>query len=518
MTSKRFFCSALFLLAIIPMAAQEKKALGGESEYKYDESTQLWLNTRNAAGIGIDSTRNYGYAEMGVSRKEGDYHRVQEGTSVNRLSFSTERLQTIGKYLYGYGSFTFEQGRTKERAWSDVMRTYWSSPFFSGSDVNGRYDDQSFDLTAKVGTVAMNGWRAGATLDYKVGDLSRLRDPRSRNRLLDYQLTPAITYTIGKNTIGLAGYYHRRKEKMPSLVTVQKAPNIYYYQMSGMEAAVGTMNGYSGFQREYVNHVYGAEMEYGFKGTTFKSVNSIGIRKGTDYIFEQYKREPGRYYNYVYDFLSQNRIMGGKVVHEIDVDARFEQGYADEYRPQLIITSDPETGYNSYHYETQMTYKKRYQIEMMDISMRYRANFLTGESGIGGYAGIKARMNSIEQKHLLPLSTFDLRTTDITAEMGKALLKDNRLWVELNAGYMMSQKADLTLADMDGAYAQQVLLKDLCYYDANCMHGGLEVKYQFPLTIKKTRSMWYAKAFAETFRAQHSMQTNVFGIKLGIFN
>ena len=109
-------------------------------------------------------------------------------------------------------------------------------------------------MTAAVGTTDFSGWRFGLQLNYQLGDLSRLRDPRSRSQLLDYRLTPAVSYTMGNHTLGLSGYYDRRKEKMGPLVTVQSDATLTYYLLSGMENATGTIGGYSSFNREWVNH------------------------------------------------------------------------------------------------------------------------------------------------------------------------------------------------------------------------------------------------------------------------
>ena len=54
-------------------------------------------------------------------------------------------------------------------------------PYQSGSDIAGSYDHQDFDMVASVGTTDFSGWRFGLQLNYQLGDLSRLRDPRSRS-------------------------------------------------------------------------------------------------------------------------------------------------------------------------------------------------------------------------------------------------------------------------------------------------------------------------------------------------
>lgn len=498
--------------------SQGESVLNGQGEYLFDQAKMLWHHTNNAASLTVDSTRNHGFAQLGADRTEGSFHRVQEGSSTNSMSFFTERFQHIGKYLYGYGSFAFDKGRTKDRKWSDVMRTYESNPFISGSSVAGKYDFQDFSLTGKIGTIDFNGWRFGAALDYNVADLSRLRDPRTRSRLLQYRITPSVSYTAGcGHTIGLSGWYDRRKEKMPVPTTVQNNPDLYYYQMSGLDAVTGTVGGYSGFSRQYVCHSFGGEVAYGFSSEGFSTVNTASLQRSTDNIQEQYKREPGRYHSYHYAFASQNRIKGTDIIHEIDLAAQYEQAYADEFRPQLVITIDSVSGYKSYHYENLMTYKKRYQMKKMELSLSYRADF-TRQDAVTHYAGVSAKLSSLDQKHLLPLSTFKLSTLVIGAEYGQSVLRNRRLWVDAAASYLISTKADMALADETSLYSQQVLLKDMEYYRANCFRGSLALRYQFPLTVKKMRSLWYVKAYAETIQGQHSLSGKSFGLSIGVFN
>ena len=301
MTNKIIPISFACLLCCNSVAAQE-------GLYRYQDATQLWRLTDNAAGLGLDNSENRGYAEFGLEHRSGDYHRVQEGGQRNQLSFETERYQHIGRFLVGYGHFRFDMDRTKDRAWADVMRPYDSNPFYGGSSVHGKYDTQQFDLSAALSTIAIplagesldRELTLGARLDYKVGDLSRLRDPRSRSELLDYKIAPAVTYSFGNNTVGLTGHYRRRKEKIPNMTTVQQDPNLMYYQLYGLGEATGTVGGYSGYQREWVNHQFGAELTYGLTlHSSLLTLNSIGISRGQEDVLGQYKFSPGRYTSYI---------------------------------------------------------------------------------------------------------------------------------------------------------------------------------------------------------------------------
>lgn len=517
MTTKHILMGILVALPMGNAAQNISTDIQGQGAYYYNDALQLWHNTNSAAGLTLDTVRNHGYAEFRMQHQSGDYHRVQEGAQTNRLSFYTERYQHLGKYLCGYGRFEFDNGRTKERAWSDVMRTYNSNPMISGSSVFGKYDFQNFDFSSRVGTADFNGWRFGMALDYKVGDLSRLRDPRSRSQLLDYKVGPSVAYTLGNHTVGLAGRYRRYKEKIPNMTTVQNDPSLYYYQMTGLDAFLGTVGGYKGFSREYVNHNLGAELQYGYQGKVFRSVNALSIERGAEQVLEQNKREPGRYYTYIYKVSSQNRFVAEKAIHQLDLAVDYEQGYADEYRPNLIITNDPERGYTSLRYENLFTYRKRYQLKRLDLDLHYRLNLTEGET-VKNYVTVQGHLNKVSQKHLLPTSTFDLTAIDLRAEYGQALLANRRLWLVLGTGYHIASEANLKLANESTVYARSVLLKDMNYYTANYWMGKASVMYQFPVTLKGYRSLWYVKAYGETIRAQHNMERNTVGLAIGFFN
>ena len=489
--------------------------------YRLSDNRQLWHQTRNAAGMAFDfatedSTQNRGYAMFDVQHQDGDYHRVQDGEMRNNLRFYTERYQKIGKYLYGYGSFDFNMGRTKDRAWSDVMRSYDSNPFISGSNVFGKYDHQSFAFDASLSTIQLGRFTYGANIFYEVGDLSRLRDPRSRINLLDYRLTPSVTYGIAdSHRVGFAMHYERRKEKLPSLSTVQTDPNLAYYVMTGLENATGTIGGYSGYMREYVNHEFGGELSYAYQGEAFRSLNAFTLDHGTEYIYGTNKYEPGRYYTYRYGFSTQNRLQRGALLHSFDAALTYEQAYADEYRQERISVTDGTNGQTSVSWNTIMEYKKRYQLKKTDLSLHYRLTFTEGASE-RGYVGASYQLQSISNKRLLPVSTLDYASSTLKAEGGVVLAK-RHLLIDAQLGYHVSSKADLSLADATTDYAVGVLVPDMTVLGANYWLEHLQVEYQHGIRIKENRTQWFARGYLTCINGQHSLNRTQLGLSIGMY-
>ena len=493
-------------------------------KYQLADERQLWGESSNAAGLAHDmrdSADNRGVAYFDYRHQGGDYHRVQEGGQTNQLRFFTERYQKIGRYLYGYGSFDFDMGRVKDRAWSDGLRPYNSNPFISGSSVSGKYDFQNFTLNAKLASVRMGHFNYGASLYYKVGDLSRLRDPRSRVRLADYRLTPSVTYSFGGdsssaepvNTVGLAAWYHRYKEKLVGLTTVQRDPNLKYYVMTGMEYAQGTVGGYSGYQREYVSHEFGGELSYAYKGDGLHSVNTVSFGHGTEYAYGQYKYEPGRWYTNNYGFATRNRLQRGRLLHSIDARLNYEEGYADQFSQEQI--TEKNGAYETKYWRNRMTYRKRYQLQKLDVGAHYRLSWTDGDA-VAAYGGLSYDLQTVSNKHLLATSQLEYASSLLGVEGGYGFMA-KRLWVKAHAAYRISHKADLNLHDATTDYAVAVLIPDMDYYRANYWQGRLELLYQQPLTIKGQHTLWFAKVYGSYLKTDNSLDGRSVGLAVGLY-
>lgn len=509
---KRYIALTIMTACTGTLMAQEMT----QEKYQLADERQLWGESLNAAGLAhdmCDSADNRGVAYFDLMHRSGDYRRVQEGGQLNQLRFFTERYQKIGKYLYGYGSFDFDMGRTKDRAWSDVLRTYNSNPYISGSSVTGKYDHQNFTLNAKLASVRLGHFNYGVAFKYKVGDLSRLRDPRSRVRLADYQLTPSATYTTGSHTLGLSAYYHRYKEKLTGLTTVQTDPGLKYYIMTGMEHATGSVGGYTAYWREYVNHDFGGELSYAYQGDGFRSLNSVTLGHGTEYVYGQYKYEPGTWYTYNYGFSTRNRIDKGNLLHSIDASVNYQQAYADEYKSQLITEKDGP--YTTQWWQRTMTFDKRYQLKKLDLNAHYRLSFVK-EQAVKGFVGVKYDLHTADNKYLLSTSQQKTAGSTFQAEGGYSVI-ERYLWIEGAFDYHVSHKADLDLHDATTDYAQAVLLPDMEYYGANYWQGHLAVTCQFPLTIKGFTSQWFVKLYGDYLKTNNSLKRQTAGLSFGVY-
>lgn len=505
----------LCVMATLPAWSQSANdSLMSLGHYQMLDQQLLFLHTNNAAGLAIDASSNRGTAAFRYTYDGGHYRRVQEGMSTHALHFVTESYQKLSKWLYVYGKFDFNTGRTKENAWADVMRPYNSNPYFAGSSRAGRYDFQNIKLSASVGTTQIGAWNFGAKLDYAVGDLSRLRDPRSRAELLNYRITPSLLYHFGQQAIGLSGWYDRRKEKINGLTTVQQDANLKYYLMAGMEHAVGTLGGFSAFQREWVNHTLGTELSWYAQTTdeALRSLTTLTLQRGSESVLGQYKYRPGHYYSYDYGFTHQTLIRTQHLLHRIDLGAQYEEAYANEYRPQLVITTAPATGISSYRYDNQLTFKKRYQVKVLNANAHYRLSTLETQ-GKWGYTGGLLTYQMVTNRYLLPTSELQYRRFNAALEMGGSC---HAVTLNVQGGYSFSTRSRLDLADVYTDYAREVLLPDMRYYSLNYAFGHVDVAYEHPFAFKNYRAKAFIKGWIDAIATAKYRSNNYHQYQMGV--
>ena len=68
-----------------------------KKKYEYADATQLWRRTLNPAGLSLDTLTNRGISYFEFSHQQGTHYRVQDGDEQNKLLFTSERYQKIGK-------------------------------------------------------------------------------------------------------------------------------------------------------------------------------------------------------------------------------------------------------------------------------------------------------------------------------------------------------------------------------------------------------------------------------------
>jgi len=521
-----------FLVSALHLQAQRAV------QYEEHELTTVlnpWLLTNNAAGLGLSTVKFHGVTELGYNAAKGDLHRAQEGNARGGIDFYSERYDQLAKNWTSWGSFQFIMDRESNRAWSDVIHTYDNNPYLYGSSVPGNYDRQLFDFHLKLSSRTFGRMTYGLGIDYQVGDLSRLRDPRTRVYLADYAVLPAVTFRLNDHHfLGLNLNVRYQKEKMPNITTVQDDPNLRYYTFFGMENANAVIGGFNGFQRQFVSALYGADVQYSLVTNRSQWLFSGGAFAQSQQILENIKQSPGTFssLNYKGSLVFNTKING--VLLHMAANVHAKQGAADENIQELRSVNNPETGVNSQTWVTLFTYKNQY------INNTYNAELKVDIRDINAYTndfawlgGFETGANGFKNQYHLPYSVMQVNRAYAGLYGQYRLLNRNekRLTIKGNVNYEIGFDNLLALRDgvtetpttgastfVQGTYdvATKILEPDFQYYNANMLNFKVESRYSFPLSLKKTKIIGYAKMYYGQTRSVDLGSWSTAGIAIGI--
>lgn len=515
-----FFATALCATIASAQDDNKPKQVITYEQYLSADAQTLWKSSLNAVGLTAEPLIERGSSYLQLSQEKRRFGRVQEGDRMNDLTFHSEQYKKVGKYLNAYGSVNFEMGRIFNRSWNDLYRSYNSNPYISGSAILGKYDYQNVDFTAMIASVPLHRFIYGVRLDYKVGDLSRLKDPRPRTRLAEYRLMPSVGYTAGKHTLALGAYYHRRKEKLVGITTVQSSSTFIYYQMTGLENAVGTVGGYSGYGREYVDHIFGGELSYQYKANGYQTLLTAHYARGNEDMWESEKANPGTYTTLKYGARWNNLLRTTGGLHHLNLDFQYGEGAGDEYRQQEVKTTDPNTGLTSTHWVTILEYNNRYTSQTIDANVDYQYLWNKGKEGAQAYVGGRAGYEKAKNVYDPAYSRFDYQYLHmgVNGGLGIQMKGNTSLWVEPTVAYRKTISTHLNLADATTDYAVNVLIPDMTYYQRNYWKAGMALTYNWEMRIKGYPTRWFVKAKGDYLRANGAGENTNFSIAVGLFH
>lgn len=464
------------------------------------------LNSENASGLIFTDFKQYGISDLGYKYKKTDLNRAQSGDTESGLEFVSERYDRILTDWYTWGKFEFHMNREKNRNWSSVFNTYDDSPYIFGDSVKSSYDKQFFDLQAKIAKRFGSKVALGIGLNYYAGDMSRLRDPRTRSYLVNYSFVPGLMYAINdKNTIGFNIGVGFEKEKMPSITTVQTDPKIDYYFFLGNENAYSVLDGYKGFDRQYVTFHYNFGLQYNLKTVNAGWSNDFGLKIRKQEVLGSERESPGNYLSSTINASSQFYYQFKKHILNMHFKANYKNGFADEFLQERIEIRDTVTGSTSKEWITLYTYDNRYVNNVYDFSLNVDLrNLIKNGNDYSWMAGIKAYLDGFSNKYYLPYSAFESQrlslgaygsvrlfeknTHSMNVSMGVDYIFNTFNNVELNSIASLPETTSLSSAQQaTQRVASEIILKDAELFKQDVLSFSASINYAFPIMVKKTR-------------------------------
>ena len=482
---RKMTVSALGLLLCLTLAAQRP---ADTHQQELEVLRQSFSLTNNAAGMGLAQPSAGSKTQISVFDQFGDYHLAQQGEGDLGFRFSTLRYDTFSDKLFMRGSFYYSLDREKNRAWSDVMDPWFSIPYIFGSSVAKDYTTHDCGLSFDLYTAPLGGWiSVGIKTDYRVADISGLRDPRPRTGFLDYQLVPSALVTLGAHHIGLDLGYGYSKEKLSGLTTIQSYPNLYYYKMSGVDHVDGAVAAYSGFKRQFYGSRFLGDLSYQYARGPWNVLASAGLKYGKLQAFADKMQSPGSYNYWEYSGVASASYASGSLLHSLRVEGRYKDAGADEYLQELVSEKDPETGVATETWETLYTYKNRYMLTTTSVEAAYK--LYGGHTGrdyrwsVGGGAAL----DGFVKLYYLPYSGFQSNALTLSVEGSFRLLESrggHKVDLSARGSFRKSLRTALSVQE-DNLYVEEVLRPDRDYYAKDALRVNGSILWEFPLNLGK---------------------------------
>lgn len=484
---KKFLSASLALLTCLALNAQRP---ADTHQQELEVLAQPFSLSNNTAGMGLAQPSAGSKTQITVYDRFGDYHLAQQGDANLGFQFSTLRYDTFSDKLFMRGSFYYNLDREKNRKWSDVMDPWFSIPYIYGSSIAKDYTTHdcglAFDLyTAPLGDVVSLGIKT----NYRVADISGLRDPRPRTGYLNYQLIPSILFSFGAHHLGFDLGYGYSKEKLSGLTTIQSYPNLYYYKMTGLEHVDGTIAGYSGFKRQFAGSRFLGDLSYGYTAGDWSVMASAGAEYQNLIAYGDKMQSPGSFNYILYKGVASATRKSGRLLHSIQARASFKDAGADEYLQELVAEKDPVTGVTTETWETLYTYKDRYMLQQYSVEAAYKLYGACRGKDYRWSAGAAASLDAFRKDYYLPHSAFASQTLTLALEASLRLfeVKGHKVDLWVKGGFRKALETGLGLYDQqdDNLYVQEVLVADRAYYGMNVLSGQGSLQWEFPLNLGK---------------------------------
>jgi len=192
------------VLFAAPLSAQVLEGADAVVFNRYDSALRenFWQDGSNPVGMRQDrSLEKISYAEFYGSLAAGGFRQSHEASMPWNAGVRAHTLVHLEKFSM-QGSFSFDQMQG-----NDMCGSIFVNPGYYPIDAleftPGRKVKQTYSFDGSISVDIADHWRAGAGMDFTSANLSKRKDVRHSNYLLDMTVTPGILWHGEKWAVGM---------------------------------------------------------------------------------------------------------------------------------------------------------------------------------------------------------------------------------------------------------------------------------------------------------------------------
>jgi hypothetical protein len=431
-----------------------------------------WLNTNNLAGLTFNSNEKNGIVNGGYQLTDGDYHRIREATNKNDYYLFSESYQVIRNIHY-YGKINYHDSDEEGNLWTGVFDPYRGNPYIIGDSISGaNYHRESFSLSGGAAKRFSEKLSTGILAQYFIGEGAKQKDPRPKNTVSDFLISPSVIFNLSKAKIGFDIAYRNRKEQISysQVVTNDSDPTFFMFKGMGFYSDETASNKY----RFYMENDFNGGFQYEVALFEFLSLTEIRgaysletIEDGSNTIK---KEDAGDWKTYQFELNQQLIKQKSNSIQKIIFNGSFFNGDGVEYTQDVVINDDKSSEY--------VTVAKNLKFNRITFSSNLVFDYMklleSGKNTWEASAFIQFKMNNEKYYYIPEIFTAEYSNIEAGARFEKSFYWGNiHFSPEITSKYRFNLSQEIVLSDDEEITKYQnkeLYIHDFEYYASDLIY------------------------------------------------
>lgn len=459
-------------------------------QYEDNFRNTLWMDSRNAAGLGFRPMSAYNSLDISYDGESGDYRLQQRPGKSTDISLNTEGAVKLGGFLL-WGDFSFRNIFDRKVRYNAIQYEIEDdNPYYVADTVSSNWNKQEYELATKiVSPVLWDRMTFGLHVHYTTKVGAKQLDPRCETYKVNVDVSPSAACRIGdSHVLGLSGTFRYGFERSkPSLNNMYNSVLVALTKGLG-EYTVGKVGDNDGLSTYmFKGYTYGGAVQYSYAGKAEIFAELSFLHKDLDVVHNV--TLPKNMGNPVTDFMEANvrTLFGENRSNSLNASLLYRKTTGTEHVQQLNTTAFNQK-WEIVSSNDMSTYK------FMRLGLGYDHQF--GNADKRGYdwtIGGKAVFTDKSDAYYSPVSSFDATNAYVEIDGGRQLkFEKSSLVFGLDCGYNLN---------LDGGYVYGGSLKmlrdlydsDAAYWSADWIKAGAKAAF----TLNANKVNWLIRASAD---------------------
>lgn len=474
-----------------------------------------WLGTSNPASISESFPGNMNRFYAGFMKKHDDLRAVQQPETTTSYKVITEGYKQIGRLTF-FGSFGYENAFYDGVLYNGTMKYNTINPYIVGDTVPKVQSKEEFTISGKLNYNLTDKLTLALGADYSSAVGAKQKDPRNKDNILFFKVTPGIIWKLGKLDLGfhLSGFTSS-DEVSYSVVGNIGTYNIFIMRGLGYFLEEPDIDSYSEW---YKGQGYGAGLQ-----ASFKSGNIVNIAEVTLDFSKEEVRSGGSYQlldgianTTTIAFSDQFKIYNNGILHLINLNGSLSSLSGDDIiQKSLPVTVETPTYKYTYYQIKTLNWTKNKQL-ISDYSFNAGYTFLLPDqhNNVNTEFGADMTLKYFYSGHY-PLSNNGyLNSLNLTcrAFFKKGFLSGKvRITPGAEAEYRMNLSSDISYTPME-SNIPELVSKDFDILNTSYIKGEISSRVDLPTTWKFIKSIFVDPSFsyAKAVNSKRGSLSNMF--------